>query len=227
MKYIFFITILALFYIGLFAQPKLEFEGGNTFDWGTVKVSDSPIKAKIKIWNMGSDSLIISEVKPGCGCTTAPLDKYIILPNDYATLDVSLNIGGYSGQINKDIRVFSNSQNSLEYLFLKADVFREISTIDDSYFNFGDIVRSTDYSKVIRIKNNTDKDIKISKVEDKPDYCKLNFESGSVISAHSELALKATINMSSLGPFSFIIKVQTEISENPDLYISGWGNVKE
>lgn len=58
-----------------FAQPKISIQGGDTQDWGKVKPKDSPLKASIKITNEGSEELKISDVRPGCGCTTAPLDK--------------------------------------------------------------------------------------------------------------------------------------------------------
>ena len=46
------IKIITLFFVifstsFLFAQPNLEFEGGNTYNWGKVKSKDSPLKAKI------------------------------------------------------------------------------------------------------------------------------------------------------------------------------------
>ncbi|MFH1051136.1 MAG: DUF1573 domain-containing protein [bacterium] len=223
---IFSILFSIVLTLRLTAQPKIEFEGGNTYNWGKVKPKDSPLKAKVKLWNKGTDTLIIKEVKPGCGCTTAPLDKSIIPPKKYATLDITLKIDGSSGLVNKDIKIYSNAPNSVEYYYINADVFREITTVDESYFNYGSISQGQDVTKEVRIKNNSNKPIKIRKIEDKPDYCKLNIKEGSVIPPNGILTIKATVNVHAPGYFAYCLKITTSVSKIPDLYISAWGDAK-
>jgi len=73
-----FVLILSMIFAIVscgYSQQKLEVIGCNNYDWGTTYPKDSPLKVKIKIKNSGNDILKIYEVKPACGCTTAPLDK--------------------------------------------------------------------------------------------------------------------------------------------------------
>ncbi|MFC2131226.1 DUF1573 domain-containing protein [Bacteroidota bacterium] len=230
MRYIFEVVVLILFSMitKLYAQPKLEFEGGNTYDWGIVNPGESPLKAEIKIWNRGNDTLLIKNVKPGCGCTTAPLDKNVIPPSEYATLDVSLKISSYTGKINKNIKIETNiKSNPHIYFYLKANVFKPVTFLGKNYFNFGKIEPGKECEKTVKIRNNIDKDIKIVSIKKLPDYCKLNIDKGSVIPAKSEIDFKAIINRNEPGPFSFSIKIQTDQSNEPDLFISGWGQIIE
>jgi len=220
--FLFFFSFVAI----SIAQPKMEFEGGNTYNWGTVNPKDNPLKAKIKIWNKGIDTLFIKEVKPGCGCTTAPLDKNVIPPNDFATLDISLTILGYTGPVNKDLRIMANIPNSMDYLFLNAFVARDITFVEDGFFNFGELILGNDYTKELKIKNNSKKDIKIHKIENKPDYCNINIKDGDIIPAESEMKIIAKIHPTKQGFFQFSLNIITDVSDKMDLYLTGWGEVK-
>ena len=91
------------------AQPKIEIVGGDTHDWGKVKAKDSPLKAVIKLKNVGNEILKITDVHPGCGCTkTAELDKKELKPGEIATTEISLNLGTLSGDVTKSVSISSN-----------------------------------------------------------------------------------------------------------------------
>ena len=88
--------------------PKLEIVGGDTYDWKDVTPKNNPLTAKIKIRNTGSAMLIIPDVKPACGCTTAPLDNDSLMPGEEATLDVTLRISDRSQNLSKTITLITN-----------------------------------------------------------------------------------------------------------------------
>jgi predicted CDP-diglyceride synthetase/phosphatidate cytidylyltransferase len=44
------------------AQPKMEFVGGDTYNWGKVSPKDSPLKTVMKMKNTGDEVLVITEV---------------------------------------------------------------------------------------------------------------------------------------------------------------------
>lgn len=100
---------LTIFFISsiMYAQPKLEIVGGDTHDWGTVKVFESPLKTIITIKNTGNQPLRVFEVKPSCGCTTAPLDKDILNPGETAKIDIKLDLKGNVGAITKDVNIMT------------------------------------------------------------------------------------------------------------------------
>lgn len=221
----FFLLVISINYI--VAQPKLEFEGGNTYDWGKVYPKNNPLKATVKVWNKGNDTLFIKEVKASCGCTTAPIDKNVIPPSEFATLDISLTILGYTGPVNKDIRIYANIPNGVDYYFIKTEVVRILTTLNDGFNNYGEILLGNEYKQETRIKNSSDKDIKIQRIENLPDYCKLNIKPGDIFPANGELNVVATIKPDKIGFFQFSFNIITDISDKQDLYITGWGEVKD
>ena len=95
-------------YTFTFAQPKLEVIGGSTIDWGKVPASKGPLKANLKLKNIGNQPLKIADVKPGCGCTTAPLDKKYLKPGEIATVNVGLTPGSNAGELVKGLTITSN-----------------------------------------------------------------------------------------------------------------------
>src|SRR6056300_1776529 len=101
------LTSIALLLVAsmAYAQPKIEVIGGNKHDWGKVSPKDSPLKTKVKIKNTGNEQLVITNVKPSCGCTTAPLDKDKLKPGEVATVNVTFNVGSKAGVNSKTIRI--------------------------------------------------------------------------------------------------------------------------
>lgn len=64
------------------------------------------------IRNKGIDTLQIISVKPGCGCTAAPLSKDIIAPGDSAQLKIIFDSKNMTGKMVKDVQIYSNDPNN-------------------------------------------------------------------------------------------------------------------
>lgn len=211
-----------------FAQPKLEIVGGDSYDWGTVKPTQDPLNTKIKLKNVGNEVLKITEVKPGCGCTTAPLDKNELKPGEEATLDVSLRIAGYSGNVVKSIRISSNDPNNpTKYLYLKANIFHPISITPTSYFAFNEMTVGKEATAKVTIKNNTEKSITISDIEVVPDNLNVNLPKKLVLKAGESFEVVAKVIPDKKGYFNCSIKMRTDNPDQKEIVIPGYGNVKE
>ena len=113
---------------GLFMTGAIAFASAQTisfdkttFDYGNVKAgSDGQRFFTVK--NTGDKPLIISEVKPSCGCTTPEWSKDPILPGKSTQIKVGYNTG-IKGAFNKLIEVYSNDpQNSRPVLYIKGNV---------------------------------------------------------------------------------------------------------
>ena len=113
---------------GLFMTGAIAFASAQTisfdkttFDYGNVKAgSDGHRFFTVK--NTGYKPLIISEVKPSCGCTTPEWSKDPILPGKSAQIKVGYNTG-IKGSFNKLIEVYSNDpQNNRSVLYIKGTV---------------------------------------------------------------------------------------------------------
>ncbi|MGB9772179.1 MAG: DUF1573 domain-containing protein [Candidatus Kapaibacteriota bacterium] len=223
-----FVLVLLTFPILLLAQPKIEIVGGDSYDWGTVKATQDPLKAKIKIKNTGTEVLKITEVKPGCGCTTAPLDKNELKPGEEATLDVSLRIAGYQGNVVKSIRIASNDPtNPNKYLYLKANIFVPISITPTSYFAFNEMTVGKEATAKVTIKNNTNESITITPEQVVPDNLNINIPKKLVLKAGESFDVVAKVVPDKKGYFNCSIKLHTTNSDQKEIIIPGYGNVKE
>lgn len=115
--------LAGLFMTGViaFASAQTISFDKTTFDYGNVKAgSDGHRFFTVK--NTGDKPLIISEVKPSCGCTTPEWSKDPILPGKSAQIKVGYNTG-IKGSFNKLIEVYSNDpQNNRSVLYIKGTV---------------------------------------------------------------------------------------------------------
>ncbi|MGQ9819389.1 MAG: DUF1573 domain-containing protein [Candidatus Kapaibacteriales bacterium] len=226
-KLIVFVTFFLL-PILTFSQPKLEIIGGDTYNWGTVKSTDDPLKAKVKLRNAGTELLKISAVKPGCGCTTAPLDKSELNPGEEATLDITLHIGGAGNEVTKSIRISSNDPNEPnKYLYLKATVFHPISLSPTQYFTFNEMTVGKESMSKLTLKNNTNREVKLSNVEFSPADLSLNLPKEKILKPGETFELIAKVTPQKKGYFNCSVKIQTTDPDMKEIVIPGYGNVKE
>lgn len=99
----------------------------TTLDYGTVK-QNSDGNRVFTIKNTGDKPLIISSVKPACGCTTPDFSKDPILPGKTGQIKVHYNTATL-GSFQKLIEVFSNDpENSRSVIFIKGNVEGSTST---------------------------------------------------------------------------------------------------
>ncbi len=225
------ITAVLLFsamFITAFAQPKLEIIGGDTYDWGEVKPKDSPLEAKIKIKNSGNnDTLKIYSVKPGCGCTTAPLDKKNLAPNETATMDVKLNVANYHNNVSKSIRITSNDpDNRTKYLRLKCYVKHDIEMMP-RFINYSNVTVGEEATGKVVIKNNSDNPIKIAQIRPTLEGISLNLGKDDVIPAKGKITLEAKYTPQQKGNFRGYITIKTDNEDNPLIKINIYGGARE
>jgi len=89
-------------------------------DYGTIDVG-SPGHCEFKFTNKMKKPLVISNVKPSCGCTIAKWSKEPILPGKTGVIKISYNTK-IPGTFLKVITVNSNAKNSTVLLQIKGNV---------------------------------------------------------------------------------------------------------
>lgn len=95
-------------------NPRQEF---------TATPTDLEIHASYIFTNSGKYAVIISEVKPTCGCTTANLAKQEYQPGEGGVIETTFKIGNRKGRQNKAIRVKTDDQSFPERkLMLIVDI---------------------------------------------------------------------------------------------------------
>ena len=98
--------------------------GQEVYDFGTVKLTNDTLVANFYFKNSGTQDLLISDVKPGCGCTVASFPKEPILPGTGGVI-VLKYYRSSEGVINKSATIHSNAFNN-PYLVirLKGEVIK-------------------------------------------------------------------------------------------------------
>ncbi|MCX6139294.1 MAG: DUF1573 domain-containing protein [Candidatus Kapabacteria bacterium] len=247
-------VVLAL--IGLsagsvYAQPKLEVVGGETYDWGKVKPpKEGHLEAEIKMKNVGDRAMKLTEVRPGCGCTKTDPDKFELAPGEVSTMKVKLNISpAQSGPVMKNITVswadlegnkaltaFRSNSTPVPtgadtvvrsgYIWLKADVQRELMFTPSIYFSFNDLKVGQESTSKLDVVNNSDKDVIFS------DW---TTEGGIVCNQATRVTLKpgqkleiiAKLIPSVKGNYTGGVKVKTSNPDNAEVDLKAYGFVQE
>jgi hypothetical protein len=213
--------------LALLAQPKLDFEGGRIFDWGNVKPKDSPLKAKVKLYNTGTELLKITKVVPGCGCTVAKPEKDEIAPGDSTFVAITLNINDRSAKMSKSITFHTNVPGSEKYVYMiKANVVIGYR-LNPQNLNFFNVEAGKEFISKVSFENTSDKDMAIKTLKVEPDYMTSNLQEGMIIKAGETVTVECKVMPKRTE--NFYPRLTMTLDGNPDIeqiVIYGSGRAK-
>ena len=111
------------------AQPRIEFEK-KTHEFGDIHEEGGKVTARFSFKNVGDSALILTKVKPGCGCTAANYTKEAVQPGQTGFIDATYDPWGRPGQFNKNIKVSTNEPNQANpyIIFIKGNVIKRPPT---------------------------------------------------------------------------------------------------
>ncbi|NIP43179.1 MAG: DUF1573 domain-containing protein [candidate division Zixibacteria bacterium] len=179
------LTILFIGSSGLFAQGQTAdiFLPDSIFDFGFF-ATDARVVHTYPIVNQGSDTLRITKVKPGCGCTIAPLDKHNIAPGDTAYLDLYFDSKRLTGLVKKGVTILSNDPD---------EPLREVSIISitgkqhpyvqpkPAVINFGRMsMDKLDSEFTVSLTNVTDAPVELEIVDYSRDFIEVELDKDSL-----------------------------------------------
>src|ERR1700683_2168329 len=90
--------------------PIIQFDN-EEYDFGKVS-SGEKVHHTYIVTNTGDAMLQITNVHPGCGCTTAGTWTHDVAPGKTGEIPVQFNSANYGAQVTKTIDVYSNAKNS-------------------------------------------------------------------------------------------------------------------
>ena len=220
----FIILITLIFLVSISnAQPKLEVIGGSTIDWGKVPASKNPLKANLKIKNAGNQPLKITEVKPGCGCTTAPLDKKYLKPGEIATVNVGLTPGSAAGELVKGLTITSNDPKvPVKAITLKAFIIRPIQVLPQPYIAFPQVKSGTVAESSMILKNTTERTITIKQFIPSKGIT-VNSKT-KIIAPGSQITVSVKAKPDSKGYWNGSIQCKTDHPDLPIMDVIVYGN---
>ncbi|QCX53404.1 DUF1573 domain-containing protein [Elizabethkingia sp. JS20170427COW] len=91
------------------------------YNFGDVKKGEQ-VEHTYEITNTGDKPLIISSVKPGCGCTAPEYTKDPILPGQKGQVKLKFDSSSFEGLQQKSAEVFTNTEKSPVVLNFTANV---------------------------------------------------------------------------------------------------------
>lgn len=94
----------------------------SVYDFGKVEKAKDTLIHSFNVINLGKSPLIIYDVEVSCNCVSIKFNKQPIFPNGKGKITVYLNTQKQRGKISKKIFVKSNAQNSLELLYIRANI---------------------------------------------------------------------------------------------------------
>ncbi|MDW9379818.1 DUF1573 domain-containing protein [Chryseobacterium sp. JV558] len=93
----------------------------NSFDFGKIKKGDK-VEHVYEVTNTGKNPLIISEVKPGCGCTAPDFTKEPIMPGKKGKVTLHFDSSSFDGNVQKYADVFANVEKAPIRLTFTANI---------------------------------------------------------------------------------------------------------
>lgn len=93
----------------------------SNFDFGNIKKGDK-VEHVYEITNTGNNPLVISEVKPACGCTAPDFTKDPILPGKKGKITLHFDSSNFDGNVQKYADVYANVEKSPIKLTFTANI---------------------------------------------------------------------------------------------------------
>jgi hypothetical protein len=108
-------------------DPKPEFKfNEEKHDFGKIP-QGKPVTVNFEFTNIGEEPLILTEVKPTCGCTIADYTKTPVLKNAKGVIKITYNAMALA-PFNKTIIVTSNAKTPTKYLVIMGEVIAPAGT---------------------------------------------------------------------------------------------------
>lgn len=95
----------------------------NHHDFGKITKGDK-VQHTYEFTNTGKNPLIISAVKPGCGCTAPDYTKEPVMPGEKGEVTLSFDSANFDGLVNKEASVYANVDKAPIVLTFSADIQR-------------------------------------------------------------------------------------------------------
>lgn len=102
-----------------FSQADFKFEK-TEFDFGAVVEKDDTLWYDFKFKNIGSEPLIISDIKTACECTLADWSKKPVMPGKEGIIKAGYKYKGKSGNYNKSLTIMANTLPAVSQLTIKG-----------------------------------------------------------------------------------------------------------
>ena len=105
--------------------PAISFEK-DEYDFGKIEKGEIR-KYQFKFKNTGTAPLVISNVRPSCGCTTPSWSKEPVAPGGTGYIEAAYNSNSGHGTFTKSITVTTNIPDQSKVLYIKGEVITPLA----------------------------------------------------------------------------------------------------
>jgi len=127
--------LMSVLCVCAFAQPKIQFDN-TTHDFGKIREEGGKVTGRFEFTNVGDSDLVLTNVRPGCGCTAANYSHDPVAPGQRGYIEATYNPYNRPGAFNKNIRVTTNEPQfrgekpaSPHMIFIKGEVIKRPPTV--------------------------------------------------------------------------------------------------
>lgn len=127
MKKILHLLIILSVSVSVYAGPQIEILEPS-FNFGKAP-QRAAVSHTFWIKSIGTDTLRILKVIPGCGCTKAPLQDSVLAPGDSTSLEIIFETKSFRGFVAKKPYLETNISEEKTYLRIDAELFPKPESI--------------------------------------------------------------------------------------------------
>lgn len=91
------------------------------YNFGTV-IQGEKVSHKFMFKNTGDGNLVISNVKPSCGCTSPKWTREPVKPGEEGYIELTFDSSNKKGIQNKNVRISTNTIPNEHVLYIRCDV---------------------------------------------------------------------------------------------------------
>ena len=144
--------------------PRVEF-ASRVFDFGKVSAGEL-VRHDFVFTNTGSALLEITDVRPGCGCTTAGTWDRKVMPGKTGVIPLQFSSANFNGKVTKSATVTCNDPGKTNVVLeITGTVWKPIEVTPTTLvFKVSDD-RQTNETKVVRIVNHLDEPLTLSDLQ--------------------------------------------------------------
>lgn len=102
-------------------------------DFGTFKEEVREVKCEMPLVNTGDEPLVITSVRPTCGCTAGEYPHSPIAPGDTAAISLTYTSINRPGDFEKEVFVYTNGEPRKSVVTIKGRVIGSAKTVDAQY----------------------------------------------------------------------------------------------
>jgi hypothetical protein len=205
------------------AQPRMVF-ATNRFDFGKVRAGEVVTHAFV-FTNAGTATLEVTEVKPGCGCTTAGDWDGRVEPGKAGAITLQFNSTALTGTVLKTATVSCNDPAQTNVLlYLGGTVWKPIDTIPAMAFFYVSSETVSNESRVVRLISNLEQPITVSNVQCTNEAFRTEL---STVTPGKEFELRITAVPPFVTPSTLaVVTMKTSAPEAPSLSVNAYIQVQ-